>query len=329
MSGFLFVVRHALYFAMALCIGTIHGGAARIQAATISTETFAKLDDAAKRETLKRALADYLRETSNIRVKTRVVIYLTDLEGMIPKKNGIRRKQTQHEIEYRRIGSSFRYNMKWWTEKDPLKSLPDLDESVGYDADTGIQRGYGMNPLLRKTGQHHGSVSAIDRKSLFSRNERYGRFLDGHYLSAEEEYYVPGLLSHLREIKFENSSRDGEIATVRQARLPGANEPIGTIRVRLDPSRRFLVTRVDRDLKVGTVNSRLITDVRKARQVQGAWLPEEIVEVGISGGRSPGTGVVYETTLLDAELGTLTRKDLEITFPPNTSFIYDKTKSGR
>jgi hypothetical protein len=109
---------------------------------------------------------------------------------------------------------------------------------------------------------------------------------------------------------------------------PEIEAATGKVRMRFDPARSFLLTHVQNDWTTGAFSLSHVADVSQARQVQGVWLPEKIIEVTVVTQHKPGTGEVDEVTLVNAQLNALTKKDLDVVFPPNTVYIYDST-SGK
>ena len=250
-------------------------------------------------------------------------MYFAQLDGMIPRADSPRQAASDFNIEYRRIGDSFRYHMKWTGEGDRSGRV-DFDETSGYDAAKGVQRGFGADARLRSMDAYHGRISPVQTDKAFALHERYGRFFDGAY-QANDMFYLPYLLKHRQEMHFERSSKGGEVEVVLDSNLGQAGGATGKVHMRFDLARGFLLTHVEDDHKTKSLYYKHVADVSKARLLQGVWIPEKILEVTAASVHKPGTGEVYEVELLDAALDSLTAKDLEVEFPPNTVYIYDST----
>lgn len=276
------------------------------------------------------SISPYLDRTRNLRVVTHVRMYLTDIVNMTPTVGARRRLLSESEIEYRKIDRSFWCHLKWWGEGTPSTNPPDLDEIVAYNAVDGIQRGFGANPPLRARGGFNARICSLETEGLFAVNARYGRFFAGSYADPQE-FYLSRLLqsqsTYPREVAIERSSRPGEIQVAMQNHINDLPAAKGTIRMWFDPTREYLLTRYEEmfTLKKLVFNHNAI--VEKSRLVQGIYLPDKISEVlvFVGGKNKLGTGNVYETALEDAQLDSLTAKDLEVVFPPNTFYVDDQT----
>lgn len=92
-----------------------------------------------------------------------------------------------------------------------------------------------------------------------------------------------------------------------------------------DPAKNYLLTRVEDWFSTGSMEYHHVARVEQARQVDGIWLPERIVDVGvIPGAFKEGTGGVYEVRAENIRLGKVKESDLAVELPPNLTYIDDQ-----
>lgn len=314
-----FPLCHVLAGCMLLWTGCIMGQ--QSQGASLDVEAFNQFGDAKKRELLLESQQQWLEKTNNLRIVTHSCTYCVQIEkNMVPKSGAPKEFYQEVLVEYSHIKNSYRAETKWWAHGDYEKKMPSTEETGGYDSELGVWRGVGNTLSMKKSGTKQGRITTR-HSPLFGLMYRYGRLLDGDYID-ETEYLIPYLIKYQHEIKFEHSSRPGEIQVVLKNRLYGEQEPCGLRHMWFDPVHDMRLTHMECDYKrrLGKTDFwyRQNLDIPKYRHENGIWLPDKIVEVLMGSAYEPGMGSVFETTLLEADVGKVTKKDLEITFPPKT-----------
>lgn len=172
---------------------TDHAGAEQI--AATDTQHFDALPTVIGPDRFFGVLDEYLRATDNLWAEVHVQSYVSEIHDMMPKPGAVKQELSEYVFDFRRIGRSFRYRYKWWAKSDRQDELPDLDETIGYGAEDGVQRAFGSSKPMQQQDKAHAKISTWQPVSALSVNERFSRFFDGSQAEASS-FYIPFLILH-------------------------------------------------------------------------------------------------------------------------------------
>ena len=291
-------------------------------------DSFYQLNDSVKRDVLCQYLTTWLEKTTNLKVNMHICAYNTQFENMIPHKDAPRESFQEFNMEYERIGDSYRTDYQWWPEGKEKNNIPNHDMVSGYDSSSGISRGYGCMPLLpsyEKTGMKTGRVYT-GHSPMFANNNWYGLLFDGKYLD-RDEYLIPFVLHHKKYIEFEKSRRMGEIQILLNT--PKEEVRWKVRRMWFDPTKDYFLTHLEGEITLSKDTwFKGIYDIPDAKKINEIWVPMKLVQILQCYANKPGMGTIQETTIKNINIGVLTKNDLEIVFPSN-SLIVDEIEGKK
>lgn len=270
------------------------------------------------------AVESNLAKTENLAARIHVDSYVGRIENMRPVDDAPKLHRYRYEFDFRMIGESFRFESSTWRDGQP-QDRPGLTEVSGYDARLGRQTSYGMTADMLAQGVAHARISPLQHEGAFPKVDQFGKFFSGKQLESHR-FYLPFLLQRRDLATLESNGGDGLLHVNLARHATGDYVDAGSTKYTFDPSKNFLLMKVEDSYRIGKAHMEHVVCVDEAVKVdEEIWAPRKLTDVGVMHGvHAPGTGGVYRVTVENIRVGALQPADLNVELPETVRFVDDK-----
>lgn len=292
--------------------------------AQITAQEFNALPDADKRTVLVSSLEERERSVRNLRATSVTRI------GSVAYRDGTPRSAFEefgrYDCELRRGKGGHWAKVNWFLTEQPDRPVQQVITSLNINS--GIARSIAKQDRINGV---HGAISTKEDSLI-----KAGRFFYwfGGTFDSPREFLLSFLLQHQQQLKFEGIEENGqEIRVSLEVETNRGTPHKDTRTIWIDPRRGFMPVRMHWYWKFDTpppiLDQNMVTEVKKMEQVNGVWIPTHFTETcTCEKSIVEGYATVYETTVSNISLGTVTEEDLYVSFPNGTE-VHDRLKGVR
>jgi hypothetical protein len=291
--------------------------------AQMTAEEFESLPESDRRTVLVSSLQEWQRAVLNLQAKSMTHIYNVEYRDGVTEN--VVQDIGRYTCELRRLDGNHWAKVAWFLPgDDPNHPLAQIVTTM--DTKAGVSRSFGEHRQMKGV---YGAIATEEDHMI--RNGRLHYWFEASF-EKSREFPIVFLLEHQDEIEFEGLSDDRQQIKVSLRYKSSSGTPFQDSRtVWIDPLRGFLPVRMHRRWEYDTrpqppLDQVWDLDVKSTRQVDGAWLPDHIVEVSASTASiADGYVSIFETSVEEIKLGVMDQSDLRIEFPDGVE-VHDRIR---
>ena len=282
----------------------------------ITPEEFARLSEDQQKTALLEGVQKIRQKCANISLRTTTRVQKVDVDTATMKVSNILEDYGRCVYELRRIDDSYRLVMARYRPNNPVPTTLCVNH---YNAESGVNRGIGIQHLANGKDQEYGLISK--EHTRVSAECAYVGYLGGLWMSGYQpnDYYGVLLANKIslqvRGLDPQNGLVEADFTCIRE------NKRTGSYRVWLDLDKDWMMTRREADMKDpadSNYKDYQHVEVNESKLFGGVWMPTRITEVNWLSrkGLETPVGNLWETTAEDIKFGQVKKEDLEVVFPP-------------
>ncbi|NLE36860.1 MAG: hypothetical protein GX621_02420 [Pirellulaceae bacterium] len=300
------------------------------QTKKLTAREFARLSEKQQKVALLDGIRENRRKYANISLKTTSSVRKVDVNPTTKEMGEVLDDYGSRVFELQRIGGSYRLELNRY---DPGVADPTVRATCHYDAESGVNRGIGMERLANGKEQEHGLISTEHEGS--SQQCRYASYLGGvGFLGFPENDFLGFLLQHENSLQIRGvDQRSGQLEvsfTYVSKVFPGTT---GSCVMWFEPEKNWMLVkriweRVKPTSPVASSYERF--EVKESKVFDGVWMPTRFTEVTMASREGVPTpmGNLWNTTAEDIKIGSVKKEDIEVVFSPGT-LVRDQITGNR
>jgi hypothetical protein len=293
----------------------------------ITPEEFSRLSEDQQKTALLEGVQKIRQKCANISLRTTTRVQKVDVDTKTMKVSKILEDYGRNVFELRRIDDSYRLVMALYRPNNPVPTNLTVDH---YNAESGVNRGIGIQHLANGKDQEYGLISK--EHTRVSATCAYKGYLGGLWMTGyQPNDYYGVLLANKSNLQVRGIDSKSGLVKADFTCMPEKNlKRTGSYKVWLDLEKDWMMIRREADVKDPTDSSfkdYQHVEMNESKLFDGVWMPTRITEVNwlSEKGLATPVGNLWETTAEDIKFGKVKKEDLEVIFPPGAKVRDDIT----